>query len=112
VFPQSDSAVLKEFKSLNGMKQLANPAMHIIKIDDPGTGQTVGYDWWLISEILRVPPHTLCLERERNPSSSRCRQSIAPRASPHERGTFLRTSKASTTCMSETHGRSRYWYPS
>ena len=41
-FFQSDAAVLREFKSLNGMKQLANPAMHIIKIDDPATGHTVG----------------------------------------------------------------------
>lgn len=41
-FSQSDAAVLREFKSLNGMKQLANPAMHIIKIDDPATGHTVG----------------------------------------------------------------------
>lgn len=64
VFPQSDSAILKEFKSLNGTKQLANPAMHIIKIDDPATGQTIGYAKWLIPEILGVPPHTCVLSEK------------------------------------------------
>jgi hypothetical protein len=34
VFPQCEPATLKKFKALNGMKQMANPEMHVITIED------------------------------------------------------------------------------
>lgn len=61
VFPESDSATLKSFKALNGMKQIANPEMHIVTVNDSTTGHIVGYARWLIPEILGIPPHTCTL---------------------------------------------------
>lgn len=61
VFPESDPATLKGFKALNGMKQIANPEMHIVTVTDSMTGHIVGYARWFIPEILGVPPHTCSL---------------------------------------------------
>ncbi|KAJ5454867.1 uncharacterized protein N7458_005823 [Penicillium daleae] len=54
VFPQCEPATLKKFKALNGMKQMANPEMHVITIEDSNTGQLVGYARWLIPRVLGV----------------------------------------------------------
>ncbi|OQE41151.1 hypothetical protein PENCOP_c005G07199 [Penicillium coprophilum] len=58
VFPKSDPATLKEFKALNGMKQIANPEMHIVAVTDSTTGHIVAYARWFIPEILGVTLHT------------------------------------------------------
>lgn len=64
VFPESDPATLKDFKALNGMKQIANPEMHVITVTDSTTGHVVAYARWFIPEILGVPPHTCNLSEK------------------------------------------------
>jgi hypothetical protein len=68
VFPQCEPATLKKFKALNGMKQMANPEMHVITIEDSNTGQLVGYARWLIPEYLEYLPLSVSSVQRELPS--------------------------------------------
>ncbi|KAJ5701869.1 hypothetical protein N7488_009417, partial [Penicillium malachiteum] len=78
IFPNASLSVLKEYKSLNCMKALANPDLHVIAIDDrdPSSStenpehtigsdslkvEVVAYARWLIPEILGNDPHIVHL---------------------------------------------------
>ncbi|KAJ5703624.1 hypothetical protein N7493_011549 [Penicillium malachiteum] len=78
IFPNASLPVLKEYKSLNCMKSLANPDLHVIAIEDQDPGSStedpkhaiesdslkigvVAYARWLIPEILGNGPHIVHL---------------------------------------------------
>lgn len=46
VFPEASVARLQEYKAIVGMKHLANPNMHVLKIQDPASGELVTYSRW------------------------------------------------------------------
>ncbi|KAJ6008135.1 hypothetical protein N7540_012111 [Penicillium herquei] len=79
IFPNASLPLLKEYKSLNCMKSLANPNLHVIAIEDQDLGlstsedpkhvtrsdslkiDVVAYARWLIPEILGDDPHIVHL---------------------------------------------------
>ncbi|KAJ5627406.1 hypothetical protein N7528_004833 [Penicillium herquei] len=79
IFPNASLPVLKEYKSLNCMKALANPDLHVIAIEDQDPSlstsedpkhavksdslkiDVVAYARWLIPEILGNDPHIVHL---------------------------------------------------
>ncbi|KAJ5437696.1 Acyl-CoA N-acyltransferase [Penicillium cf. griseofulvum] len=46
LFPGASSMRLQEYKMIVGMKHLADPNMHVLKIHDPVTGELATYSRW------------------------------------------------------------------
>ncbi|KAJ5720807.1 uncharacterized protein N7483_008741 [Penicillium malachiteum] len=79
IFPNASLPVLKEYKSLNCIKSLANPSLHVTAIEDSDPNlstsedpslaiesdnlkiEVVAYARWLIPEILGDGPHIVHL---------------------------------------------------
>ncbi|KAJ6125770.1 Acyl-CoA N-acyltransferase [Penicillium sp. IBT 18751x] len=55
VFPKASEAALRAYKTINAMKHLANPSMHVLKITDPTSGEVVSYARWLIPASVESP---------------------------------------------------------
>ncbi|OGE53953.1 hypothetical protein PENARI_c007G02783 [Penicillium arizonense] len=56
VFPTSSVPQMSEYKTKVGMKHLADPNMHVLKIHDEASGELVAYSRWLIPEALGYGP--------------------------------------------------------
>ncbi|EPS31099.1 hypothetical protein PDE_06054 [Penicillium oxalicum 114-2] len=89
VFPESDPPTLKRFKALNGMKQIANPEMHVVAVTDSTTGHILGYARWFIPEILGVPPHTCCLSEEGAAQAAAAESPLTHAPRPMNEGLFF-----------------------
>lgn len=52
LFPEATQDAIQAYKSMYTMKHFANPQMHVLKVNDPSSGATVGYARWHIPESL------------------------------------------------------------
>jgi len=58
IFPESSQTVLQEYKTHVGMKHLANPNMHVLKIHNPD-GELVAYGRWQLPDSFGQSQVTL-----------------------------------------------------
>ncbi|KAJ5319756.1 hypothetical protein PENANT_c026G03535 [Penicillium antarcticum] len=56
MFPTASVPRMVEYKAKVGMKHLANPNMHVLKIHDEASGELVAYSRWMIPEALGYGP--------------------------------------------------------
>jgi hypothetical protein len=64
MFPTVSVPRLIEYKTKVGMKHLANPEMHVLKIHDEASGELVAYSRWMIPEALGYGPTVATLSEE------------------------------------------------
>ncbi|KAJ5569489.1 uncharacterized protein N7459_008919 [Penicillium hispanicum] len=77
VFPDASQARLMDYKAVYAMKHFANPQTHVLKLNDPTSGELIGYGRWHIPESLAG--HSLPALSEQNQEAARDPTVFAPR---------------------------------
>jgi hypothetical protein len=52
LFPGASLTRMQEYKAIVGMKHLANPNMHVLKVHDPNSGELATYSRWHLPASL------------------------------------------------------------